>query len=45
METESEYIQNSIRELKLNQLKIIINDKFNINYSKNIYEFFELLFE
>ena len=42
METESEYIQNSINELKLKQLKIIINDEFNINYSKNIFEFFEL---
>ena len=42
METESDDIKSSISELKLNQLKIIINDKFNLNYSKNIYDFFQL---
>ena len=42
METESDDIKSSISELKLNQLKIIINAKFNLNYSKNIYDFFEL---
>ena len=42
MESETELIQNSIDEINLMNLKIILKNKFNINYTKNIYEFFEL---
>ena len=41
-EREEEKMQNYLDGIKLKQLKIIINQKFNINYTKNIYEFFEL---
>ena len=42
MENEEEQIQEYINEMKLIKLKIILNHKFNINYKKSIYDFFEL---
>ena len=42
MESETQKMQNDIDECKLKELKIILNQKFNINQSKNIYDFFEL---
>ena len=42
MESETEQIDSYINEMKLKRLKIILNIKFNMNYSKNIYDFFEL---
>ena len=44
MESEEEIgrMQNYTDGIKLQQLDIILNHKFNINYAKNIYDFFEL---
>ena len=42
MESETQKMKNDIDECKLKELKIILNQKFNINQSKNIYDFFEL---
>ena len=42
MESETLKMQNDIDECKLKELKITLNQKFNINQSKNIYDFFEL---
>ena len=42
MESETDQIDSYINEMKLKRLKIILNNKFNMNYSKNIYDFFEL---
>ena len=42
MESETEMIQNTIDKINLMNLKIILKNKFNINYTKNIYDFFEL---
>ena len=41
-EEEIERMQNYTDGIKLQQLDIILNHKFNINYAKNIYDFFEL---
>ena len=41
-ENEEEKMQNYLDGIKLEQLNILLKQKYNINYTKNIYDFFEL---
>ena len=41
-ENEEERIQNYLDGIKLEQLNILLKQKYNTNYTKNIYDFFEL---